>query len=137
VTAATKDLLIKQGDSYTLFFRVRSQIYDTASAKFIPGEYRNLTGLVGKAQIRVSAVSDQVLAEFAVSIPDQTIVENRGSVLARLTPAQTALLPASPSYPTTSLVWDLDLSDNAAIASATWRKTYLEGGVAVKAQVTR
>lgn len=137
MAAASKDLLIKQGDSFTLFFRIRSQIWDSTEKKYIPGEYKDLTGLTGKAQIRTAATSADVLAEFAVSIPDQTVLANRGSVLLKLTPAQTMALAPSPTFPTPSAVWDVDLSDNATIASATWRKTYLEGTVTIKAQVTR
>ena len=99
------------------------------------GDYRDLTGLTGKAQIRETPTGP-ILAEFDVSIPDQTVDANKGTVVAKLTPQQTTDLPISPAYPTPTLMWEIELADNTDPALVTWRKTYLEGQVAVEAEVT-
>jgi hypothetical protein len=137
VTAAKYDLLLRQGDSFTLVFRIREKVWDPITSTYIPGDYKDLTGLFAKAQIRATAASSTVLAEFTATIPDQAVTLNRGTVVLKLTPTQTTALPPSAGYPNASMVWDVQLSDNAVEASANWRKTYLAGGVAMEAEVTR
>jgi hypothetical protein len=113
-------LTIYKGDSFDFFFRIRGASPDGGVT---PGAYQNLTGFTGKAQIRATTASDTVLAEFTVTIPDQNISGNLGSVLMSLTKEQTVDL--------TDGVWDIQLS------SGTKSQTYLKGKVKVIEQVTR
>lgn len=114
------DITVYQGDTYTLFFRVRNQNPDGT-----PGAYIDLTGYVGLAQIRAKATDpDPPLATFAVTLADQVL--SRGGVTLTLTPAQTAPLPV------TGGVWDVQLT--APDGSV---HTYLAGNVIVLQQVSR
>lgn len=135
MAAAKKDLLLKQGDSYTLIFRVRTKVFDSVTNSYVPGDYRDLTGLTGKAQIR-PAPGAASIADLAVSIPDQSVAANRGVVVCKLTPQQTTAMAPSPAYPTPTFMWEVELADSADPDLVTWRKTYLEGGVSVEAEVT-
>jgi hypothetical protein len=137
VPAAIKDLVIDQGDSYKLVVRIRTKVYDALNDTYVPGPYKNLTGLFGKAQIRSTPAAATTLADFTVTIPDQTVTANLGQVILTLTPQQTTAIAASPNFPAPSGVWELELSDNVISTSATWRKTYLAGVVAIDAEVTR
>lgn len=109
------DLTIYQGDS----FDDPWQLQDASGAAF------NLTGLTGKAQIRPTAASSTVLAEFVVTLMNQVSVP--GGFTLSLTPAQTAAL--SPG----TAVWDVQFSN----AGGTVIETYMAGAVTVVEQVTR
>lgn len=135
MVAAKKDLLLKQGDSYTLVFRVRTKVFDAVTNSYVPGDYRDLTGLTGKAQVRTAPGADPV-ASMTVTIPDQSVEANRGIVVCKLTPQQTTAMTPSPGYPTPTYMWEVELADNVDPVAVTWRKTYLEGGVSVEAEVT-
>lgn len=118
VKPGTHDLDIYKGDSFELFFRIRE-----TDVNGDPAGYVNLTGRVPKAQIRASASSGTVLAEFTAALADQTTAP--GGVLLTLTPAQTAAL--------TNGVWDVQLTTTATGDT----KTYLRGTVTVTDEVTR
>lgn len=105
------NLTIYQGDDFVLHFRLKDN----------EGAYYNLTGQVGKAQIREHADSD-VVAELTV-----TLGSLAGEVVLTLTGEQTADLPLKP------LVYDVELAQSGG----TGRRTYLAGNVKVLAQVTR
>lgn len=120
---AVQDLSIYQGDSYDFFFRVRERVYDPVMEEFTAGDYINLTGWVGKSQIRVTHDAVEVLAEFSVTLSDQTTTP--GGVLLMLTPAQTAALPSKG-------VWDVQLTNTAGEI-----RTFIAGGVTVSREVTR
>lgn len=120
---AVQDLTIYQGDSFDFFFRVRERVYDALLQEFVAGAYINLTGWTGKSQIRATPDAADVLADFSVTISNQTTTP--GGVLLRLTNAQTAALPPGG-------VWDVQLINTAGEV-----KTFIGGRVIVPREVTR
>jgi hypothetical protein len=116
VIPGTYDIQIYQGDTFRVFFRLRDE----------GGTYIDLTGQIAKAQIRSNTDAPTVLAEFSTSIPDQSVLANRGSVLLTLTSAQTSAL-------TTGGVWDVQLQ----VTATGEVNTYLRGTVTVVKEVTR
>jgi hypothetical protein len=113
---ATYNLELYEGDDFVLPLRLK----DTTGAYFA------LTGYTGKAQIRATAKSDTVLAEFTcTNDPDQSA--NIGKIVLSLTSAQTTSLAA-----TTNAAWDFQLTDPSGKV-----RTYLAGAVVVIQEVTR
>jgi hypothetical protein len=123
---ATRDITIYRGDSFSLFVRIRSKVFNEMTNAFEPGPYQNLTGLTGRAHIRATAGPDgDLLAEITCTIPDQAVPENHGSVLLTMTPAQTAAINRAG-------VWDFQL-ENADRSDV---RTYLRGRVTIEEEVT-
>ncbi len=106
---------IFQGDDFDLIFRIKNSL----------GEYLNLTGLFPRAQIRASTDSPDVLTQFTAVLADQ--IAAPGGVILALTPLQTAMLPR------TGGIWDVQLEN----ANKSEIRTYLQGAVVVREQVTR
>lgn len=98
------------GDSFT-----RSLILKESDGTLI-----DLSGLTGRAQIRVRAGSPTVLADFTVSIPTPA----NGEVIFSLTTIQTRALPGC-------AVWDLELD-----GGDTNTHTVVAGDVTVTPDVT-
>lgn len=119
-----QDITIYQGDNYDFFFRLRERVWDAGLGDYVAGAYIDLTGWTGRSQIRANATAAAPLAEFAVTLSDQTATP--GGVLLTLTPEQTAALPPG------TAVWDVELTNNVAEVH-----TYIAGRVNVSAQVTR
>lgn len=119
---APHNLYFYRGDSVTLAFRLGEG--DTSTPPVMVAAY-DLTGVVLAAQIRASEDSSTILAEFTVTIGDQTDLAVRGVVGLALTTEQTMTLP-------TAARWDLQ---------ATWPgesvRTYLAGKVSTKKDTTR
>lgn len=114
-----KDITLYQGDTYMTVIRLRGRI--TSSA---PRTYVDLTGCVGKAQIRATESSSVVIAEFTCTIPNQTVATDKGKLVLSLNPTQTTAA--------TSGVWDVQITftDNSV-------KTFVKGDVSVLPGVTR
>ena len=125
VQPAAQDLTIYQGDTYDFFFRLRERVWDSGSETYVAGSYIDLTGYTnGKAQIRATPADSTVLAEFTVTLSNQSTIP--GGVLLTLTASQTAALP------TTGGVWDVQLTSPTAEI-----RTYIAGAVRVLPEVTR
>ena len=105
-TAATYDLIIYQGDSYSV---VLDFPIDT-------------TNLVFKAQIRTYPNAPALYAEFTVEIVNNAT----GQIRLKLTKQQTAYLPAR-------AFWDLQATSTV---DPDFQKTYVKGQVFVTQQVT-
>lgn len=117
---APLDIEIYKGDTFELFVRVRERLSNGD-----PGDYVDLTGATGKAQIRATEASNTVDAEFTVTLGNQ--ITTPGSVYLSLSTAQTTALAA-----TTSSKWDFQIT----FADAKVR-TLLKGTATVLAEVTR
>lgn len=116
---ARYDLSIYQGDDFSLTLRLREQNPDLTL-----GAYIDLTGATAKAEIRATAASATVLAEFTATVLDQTVTP--GGLQLSLTHDQTAGLAAGVNG-----VWDIQVTQAGLIT------TYLHGNVTVTAEVTR
>jgi hypothetical protein len=114
---AVKNLEIYQGDTFSMFMRLRMK-----NAAGLPGEYINLTGLTGKAEIRPSAESTTISAAFTITLSNQT-TEPGGVTLE---------LPAATTLNLSNGVWDLQFKDGTGVVT-----TYLRGTVTVTKEVTR
>jgi hypothetical protein len=112
----SKNLSIYQGDSYELKFTLYEKDINGE-----PGDPIDLTGAVATAEIRATAESGTVLAEF-----DGSHNSTGGTVTLVLSPAETAALPA------TGGVWDVQIEYTDGEV-----RTYLAGNVAVTKEVTR
>jgi hypothetical protein len=128
VKPTVHDIEIYRGDTFELFFRVRTRVWNPALngglGGYEPGPYRDLTGFTPKAQIRSSAgAADPPALEFVCSLSNQTTTP--GGVLVRATPALTEALVIDAG------VYDVQLSDG------TDKYTYIKGAVAVDPDVTR
>jgi hypothetical protein len=122
VKPAEHDIEIYRGDTFELFFRVRTRTWDGTA--WVPGAYRDLTGFTPTAQMRSSAdAADPAALTFVCTLANQTTTP--GGVLVRATPALTAGLAIMAG------VYDVQLSDG------TDKFTYLKGAVAVDPDVTR
>lgn len=122
------DIEIYRGDTFELFFRVRTRVWNPAlnggAGGYEPGPYRDLTGFAGTSQVRSTADAvDPAALDFTVTIADQ--ITTTGGVLVRATPALTAALVISAG------VYDVQLADG------TDKFTYIKGGVTVDPDVTR
>jgi hypothetical protein len=124
VQPAAKDIVLYQGDDYSFFFRVRERVWDDFTNQWVPGNYVNLTNWSGKSQIRATASSGTILAEFTVVFPNQATTP--GGVLLQLTDTQTAAL-VNPTA-----VWDVEL-----VNTTNERRTFIAGIVTVIPEVTR
>jgi hypothetical protein len=82
---ADYNIEIYKGDTYELFVRVRERL-----ANGDPGDYLDLTGATGKAQVRASEASPTVVAEFTVTLGNQTLTP--GAVLLSLSSAETTAM---------------------------------------------
>jgi len=124
VIPAVRDIEIKKGDTFRLFFRIRS-----ANPDGTPGAYINLTGKFPKAQLRKA--DNSLITEFSATLGDQGLYP--GSVLVRLGPVTTAGLT-----PMTDAKYDVQVSSvsPATITNTDDNDTYLEGKAAIIADVT-
>ena len=121
---AVRDIEIKKGDTFRLFFRIRS-----ANPDGTPGAYINLTGKFPKAQLRKA--DNSLITEFSATLGDQTAYP--GSVLIRLGPVTTAGLA-----PMTDAKYDVQVSSvsPATITNSDDNYTYLAGSAKIIADVT-
>jgi len=117
---ATQDIDIYQGDDFDILLRLRNQNSDGT-----PGAYIDLTGYVGKAQLRDDPADNTVNAEFTVTTLNQTTTP--GGILASLSHTQTAALPAP-----AKMQWDIQLTSPTGDVH-----TYLKGTATITAEVTR
>jgi hypothetical protein len=90
---------------------------------YVPGDYMQLDGWVGRAQVRKAAGDPNLSAEIAVVVRDQA--EFPGAIELSLTAAQTWNLDAR------TYKWDLLLTSPSGDAN-----TYLEGDIVVAPGVT-
>lgn len=120
---ATHDITIYRGDNFELFVRLREKTWSAGTNTFVPGAYIDLTGQVGKAQLRETEDSSTVSAEFAVTLGNQSTTP--GSAYMRLTAVQTAGITI------TSGKYDLQFT----LAGETL--TYLKGNVTITKDVSR
>lgn len=93
---------IQRGDSFEAFGRIRDTTWDGTA--YVPGEYKDITGWVGKSQMRDSTDSQQVVVEFEVTLGNQETAP--GSFWVRATPEQTAEIVKSG-------VWDVQFTTPA------------------------
>lgn len=121
---ASHDIEIKKGDTFRLFFRVR-----TANPDGTPGAYIVLTGKFPKAQLRKA--DNTLITEFSATLGDQTAYP--GSVLLRLGPVTTAGLA-----PQVDAKYDVQISSvsPATITNTDDVDTYLEGKAKIVVDVT-
>jgi hypothetical protein len=120
---AVHNIEIYRGDTFEIFFRVRTKVFNEIDQEWEPGPYKVLTGWTGLAQIRASADAVSIDATLTVTLSNQTTTP--GGVLCRLTPTETAALSI------TAGVWDVQLTDG------TDTFTYITGSVAVVKDVAR
>jgi hypothetical protein len=118
------DITLYQGDDFDYTFRLRGK-----NADGTPGSYLDLTGFIGKAEIRSSAASATALATFSVAV-DADQSANRGVVHMSLGHTATAALPVTTS--TSIYKWDVQLTTPSGKI-----QTYLSGDVKVIAEITR
>ncbi len=124
-----KDIKVRFGDTKEVFFRVRDLEWDDAQEKFVPGAYRDLTGVTVTAQIRETLDSNNPLVSFTATLGTQSDLSlGRGSVSLRLTPAQTAAIPRE----TSTGKWDCEFEYPSGDTF-----TYIEGDVTFTKDVTR
>ncbi len=121
---AVRDIEIKKGDTFRLFFRVRAMLPNGS-----PGDYYDLTGTFPKAQLKKADGTQ--MAEFSATLGDQ--VAFPGSILLRLGPVTTAGLEV-----TTTAKYDVQVSsvDPTTIDDSDDVDTYLEGKATILADVT-
>jgi hypothetical protein len=117
-TPATQDIVIKRGDSFDLFFRVKGK---NAQGDLI---YLDLTGVTPKSQIRSDA--DVMVVEMTATLANQSTLP--GGVLLRLNDTDTEGLT-----PTVTAHWDVELKWPGVNGD---RKTVLEGGVTIDEDYT-
>lgn len=119
----TGDQALYQGDEVDFTLRLRE-------SDALPAVYRDLTGKVGKAQLRPSAGSSTLLASFTITVLDQTASATRGAVRVFCSSATMESVPAfTEANPAR---WDLQLTN----ADGTGRQTVAVGAVEIQAQVT-
>jgi len=123
---AKHDIEIRRGDTYELFFRVRTRVWNPTTEVWEAGAYRDLTGYEVTAQLRTAADAATVEIEFTCVLTNQTTVP--GGVLVRATPAQTQALII------TAGVYDVQLDPDG---TGDDKYTYLEGDVTITKDVTR
>lgn len=113
--AQTKNLVLYQGDSFELIFRLKEKGLGTPV---------DLTGCVPKSEIRLTPATPTVKVAFTAALVSPA---TDGKVRLSLTPAQTTALTAGEA-----LVWDVQLLWPDGVV-----KTYLTGSVNVLPEVTR
>jgi hypothetical protein len=119
VLPANKNISIYKGDTYILTFRLR-----TRDQYGNPSSYVDLTGCEGKAQIRKTEADAAIVAEFEVTLANQST--EPGKVTLKLTPEQTAVAALD------SGVWDVQITFPDGEV-----RTYLRGSVTAIKEVTR
>lgn len=121
---ASRDIEIKKGDTFRLFFRVRAMLPNNS-----PGDYTDLTGTFPKAQLKDD--TGALMAEFETTLGDQ--VAFPGSIQIRLGPVTTAGLAV-----VSNAKYDVQVSsvDPATLTDDDDVDTYLEGGAEVIEDVT-
>lgn len=119
-------ITIRRGDTKEISFRVRRWVLNELTGVLEPVEYRDLTGWTVLSQIRSTEDSTTVVAEFTPTIPDQSILANRGFVYLKLTPVQTEGIIIE------SGVWDAQLTDPGGDVY-----TYVAGPVVIAKDVSR
>lgn len=82
-------ITIYRGDSYELQLRIRTED---------PDVYVDLTGGAPYAQIRPEPRSRQLLADFTVTMLDQTDPNTMGGLVLTLTPTETGRLSRNGAY---------------------------------------
>ena len=129
MTPYPKDIKIRFGDVKEIFFRVRERQWDAATSKWVPGDYRDLTGYTVLSQVRATSEDTTVLLSFTATLGNQSDVENgRGSVFLKVTSAQTAAVART----VTTAVWDCQLTDSGGNTN-----TYVGGAVTFEKDVSR
>lgn len=123
-----KDIFVRFGDTKTIFFRVRDQVWDDVRQLWLPGGYRNLTGYVFTSQIRIQKDDPAPLLSFGVTLGNQALPEEVGAVTLTLTPIQTGGLART----LTTGYWDVQAVDPDGDVY-----TYAEGAVTFLKDVTR
>jgi hypothetical protein len=119
-----EDITIYRGDTFEFFFRLRDDEF-APNGSVISSVYRNLTGFVGKAEVR--DLNKALLAEFSVTVAAHAVTP--GAVLCVLTPTQTRSFPVGGSNAIGT--WDVQLTSPAGKV-----KTYVRGSVYVVDETT-
>jgi hypothetical protein len=117
------DITLYRGDYFEMTVRLREGTWN--GYQYVAGNYLNLTGWTGRAEIRANQDATDVLASFTAEILTQA-GSSLGGVKLSLPTAQTSTLSVA------SAVWDFQLTDPASRVY-----TYLRGSVAVEKDVTR
>lgn len=113
-----------RGDSYSLFGRIRTKVWDEGSQEYVPGPYRDLTGWTGLAQVRTNLASSTVLFSFDVILGNQTTTP--GSFFIEAQPADTENLADNQL----TGVWDLEwTSPTGEVITPIGGAVQLEGDV--------
>jgi len=123
---AVVDLNAYQGDRLEVFFRIRNRVWNAQLGAYVAGEYRDLTGLTLKGDLKVTKDDAAAAASFAFTIADQGDPDQKGGFLAYITPAQTAALNG------TKYLYDIQAS-----ADATHIETLIAGTVYFTKEVTK
>lgn len=114
-------LEIYQGDTFELPIRLRE-----VSSGGVLGDYLDLTGSTLKAQIR-GTEAGSVLAEFAVTVEDQTSVATKGRATLTLIHDVTLLLTDA-----ATALWDMQVTDSGGKV-----RTLLRGEVTITGEISR
>lgn len=114
MTPLTRNLVIYRGDTFSLTVTFKTE---TLVANVL--DPVDLTGATARAQIRPTADSDEVLAEFDCEVDGPT-----GTVTVTLTPEQTTDLVNG--------LWDLQLTFSSGVV-----RTFLKGSVTTLKEITR
>lgn len=121
---ATYKIEFVRGDSYELFGRVRTKVWDAETSTYVPGPYRDLTGWVGRAQVRTALNSTTVLFSFDVELGNQSTTP--GSFFIKAQPADTSSLADNQL----AGVWDLEwTSPDGEVITPVGGQVALEGDV--------
>lgn len=93
---ATYDWKFVRGDTATFAFRLWDSVYDSGSDSWIKGNALNLTGYSFLAQWRADEKKDAALvAAVTATVPDQSILANRGFVFLSVAASVTINLGAA------------------------------------------
>ena len=119
---APLDIVIKRGDTFRQFFRLRFK-----DANGDPGDYPDLTTWgTGASQVRLTTEeADPPLIELVVTKANQALYP--GGILLSIPSATTRDLPLTPVA-----VWDFEIENDLGETD-----TYLAGAASVVADVTR
>lgn len=122
---AQSDLQLYRGDYFEMLLRLREGNW--VDGAYEPGDYMNLQGWSGKAEVRATTDAASALATFTVVVLPQS-GDTLGGVHLYLGTADTASMQVS------SAVWDFQLTEPGAPARV---HTYLRGKVTITKDVTR
>jgi hypothetical protein len=123
---APQDLDITRGDFFSFFFRIKDKNPDGST-----GDFHDLTGWTGIAQIRESVDAPTPLAEFDINFADQTAYP--GGVLISLDEVVTATLNFTGNTVSKVIgVWDVQLTNELGEPN-----TFLTGNVTLWKDVSR